>query len=496
MHWDKICDFLKEKVKELNRDGVILSLNFDLNSVTLLHLCCKAFPPENVYAVLFDVDKREKAEKLKEKFNFNLIERDLTPVMKKIEEEAIGDKGLRERLKLISLYYYGEWKNCLVLSDIDKTEWELGEFVKFGENGGDVAPFKDIYKSEVLEIGKELGIPEEYLKNELGKEEKVLKGEKEGLSDDFIKEVEKRVKEGEFKRSFVECLPAKESLDINCDEEAEKIIKFLRDVASKYGKEGAVVGVSGGIDSACVASLCVRAFGKNKVFALIMPEKDSNPESVKDAYLMCDLLDLDRKFIDLTPILEEFGIYDLIFRKLFPGRFLTSLFVKIGYRFFGREQSPYVEGLLGARKEWIRRVDAYHRIKHRIRMCLLYYYAEKKNYLVAGTANRSEALSGFFVKYGDGVSDVMPILHLYKTHVRKLSKHIGVPEKIIKKAPSPDLLPGITDELALKMTYETLDKILVGEVEKIDKKMVEYVNKLKKLSEHMREPPFVLCVKE
>jgi len=105
---------------------------------------------------------------------------------------------------------------------------------------------------------------------------------------------------------------------------------------------------------------------------------------------------------------------------------------------------------------------AYYRIKHRVRMATLYYYAEKNNYLLVGCTNLSERLIGFYVKYGDDVCDVAPIAHLYKTEVRQLSEYLSVPEDIRNRSPSPDLIPGITDEYSLGVNYETLDQILAG----------------------------------
>jgi NAD+ synthase len=104
---------------------------------------------------------------------------------------------------------------------------------------------------------------------------------------------------------------------------------------------------------------------------------------------------------------------------------------------------------------------AYYRSKHRIRMCYLYLEAEQRNYAVVGTTNLSELKTGYYVKYGDDAVDFEPIIHLYKTEVYELAKSLDIPEKIIRKPPSPDLLPGITDEFCLGMSYQQLDAILI-----------------------------------
>ena len=130
---------------------------------------------------------------------------------------------------------------------------------------------------------------------------------------------------------------------------------------------------------------------------------------------------------------------------------------------------------------------------------MLYSYAEHENRLVVGTANKTELMTGFFVKYGDSAADIMPLLPLYKTQVKQLARFLNIPKKIIDKAPSPDLLPGITDEFALGITYEKLDLILWGlernmETKEITKtgvkpETVEYVKELVRRSEHMRGLP-------
>ena len=119
----------------------------------------------------------------------------------------------------------------------------------------------------------------------------------------------------------------------------------------------------------------------------------------------------------------------------------------------------------------------------RSRLCYLYLEAEKKNYAVVGTTNKTEYLTGFYVKWGDDAVDIEPILHLYKSQVYDLARELKVPEKIIEKAPSPDLIPGITDEYALGMSYKTLDRILIkmenrSSISEEDKLKVERVKKI------------------
>ena len=210
-----------------------------------------------------------------------------------------------------------------------------------------------------------------------------------------------------------------------------------------------------------------------------------------------------QKTIDLTPTLEALGIYTIVPKDTFSHRDKVAKLVKLGYSLFPKRHTPFIGGLLGTRFSFQRRLQAYYRIKHRVRLVNLYYYGEQFNYLVVGTANRTELLTGFFVKYGDSVADIMPIIHLYKTQVRKVSKFLCVPQQVIDKPPIPDLIPGIEDERAMGISYEKLDIILFGltngkseqeiadELE-ISTKTVNYIKNIMSLSEGLRSPPITL----
>lgn len=143
---------------------------------------------------------------------------------------------------------------------------------------------------------------------------------------------------------------------------------------------------------------------------------------------------------------------------------------------------------------------AYHRVKGRLRAILLYYYAELENLLVLGTCNRTEKAIGFFIKSGDAAADIALLESLYKTQVRQLAAFLHIPEEIISKPPSPDLLPGITDEYAIGLSYETLDRILwrleagmdaeeIAGVLGLEPGRVDYVRELTRRSAHMRAQP-------
>ena len=205
-----------------------------------------------------------------------------------------------------------------------------------------------------------------------------------------------------------------------------------------------VLGVSGGLDSACVATLSVNALGKDNVKGILMPDGDHD---MKDAFDVVKKLDIEYNVKPIGPVLNGYA------------------------EMLGMENEDRV---------------ALANIKARTRMTTLYYHANKEKRIVAGTGDRSEILVGYFTKYGDGGVDILPIGNLYKTQVRNLSREIGVPEKIIQKPSSPDLWKGQTAEGELGMSYEELDKILynlvdrdlkIGEVD-YDRNKVEYVKGL------------------
>ncbi len=296
-------------------------------------------------------------------------------------------------------------------------------------------------------------------------------------------------------------------LEIDPQEATTKIIAFIRARLDEFQRDGAILGMSGGIDSSVCAHLLERAVGPERVQALLMPERDSSPESRVDALVDIEKLGIQFKEVPLTPMLEAIGIYQQV-----PLRFLGTRRIKEAVVRRQHDQQagslgeqPFLAGLLGTRElgrnqELIDSGNAYARIKHRMRMVVLYYYAELQNLMVIGTTNRSEAMTGFTVKWGDNVADIELILPLYKTQVRQLAEYLGVDQRIIDKAPSPDLMPGIVDEYALGIDYVTLDRILWGidrqmdtaqivEQYQVDEGQVAHVRELVRRSEHLRHLP-------
>jgi len=231
---------------------------------------------------------------------------------------------------------------------------------------------------------------------------------------------------------------------------------FLKHHVSLAEAEGVVVGMSGGLDSSVTAKLAVDALGPDKVLAVLMPESSTPDESMADARDMAEAWHIHVENVRMNDIVNS-----------------TARTLKVSDR-----------SRLG-------------NIKSRARMIALYNLAAGRKFLVLGTGNKSELLTGYFTKWGDGASDLCLLGDLYKTQVRELATHIGIPEKVIARVPSGDLWKGQTDEGELGIDYATLDRILLGielgmkdtEIVKearVDTKQVTHVRSLVKKSVHKR----------
>lgn len=244
----------------------------------------------------------------------------------------------------------------------------------------------------------------------------------------------------------------------------DKIIKFIRRYVIKLKKDGTLVGLSGGLDSCIVLRLCVDAVGSENVRAVILPERDSDPVNLRDAKKFALSLSVPYTVKKISPLLWWLGVYRLYPPSFLFPRTIQARFVKKQRRKISDElgEDIFIANLEGGRHRELNKGMAFYRIKHRIRSSILFYYAELNNLLMVGTSNKSEWLTGFFVKYGDNIADIMPLSSLYKTQVKSLAGFIGIDSHIIEKPPSPDLIPGIVDEEMLKMPYYRLDHILYG----------------------------------
>ena len=268
----------------------------------------------------------------------------------------------------------------------------------------------------------------------------------------------------------------KDVLKLDAKSEVERICEFIRQQLRDMKRDGIVVGLSGGIDSALCAALCVKATGKDKVFGLILPEKESNPVSAEYAAKHASQLGIETETVDITPTLEAFGTYqkrDDIIRKAFPDYDSRSkskitlpadLLSRESLNFFTLKIDDGKGNVKSARlnKQMLNGIVAATDTKQRTRMMHLYYYAETKNYIVCGTTNKTEVIEGFFVKYGDGGVDIEPLSHLYKNQVYQLSEYLGVIPEIIHRAPSPDTwsFEVSDEEFYFRIPYKILDLLL------------------------------------
>ncbi|GIO09570.1 NAD(+) synthetase [Brevibacillus reuszeri] len=232
---------------------------------------------------------------------------------------------------------------------------------------------------------------------------------------------------------------------IHVKEDVEKRVAFIREQIDGPGLGGAVVGISGGIDSAVTAALCVRALGRDRVIGVWLPAYSLDVHAV-DSRKLAEAIDLNLVTIDVGPAFDALV--------------------------------PVIEGVLPLDDK------TKGNTKARLRMTTLYAIANQKGYLVADTCNLSEVHVGYMTKGGDGLADFNPVASLTKHEMRILASELGVPDSIITKPPSADLWEGQTDEQEMGFTYEDLDRYLItGETRPEAKERIDYLHRI---SEHKR----------
>ncbi|MFB6221358.1 MAG: NAD+ synthase [Halolamina sp.] len=243
----------------------------------------------------------------------------------------------------------------------------------------------------------------------------------------------------------------------------DRITAFIEETVADAGAEGAVLGLSGGIDSTLTAYLAVEALGEDDLHGLTMPGRVSDEERMSDAETVAESLGIPYDVIEIEPIAERFD-------------------------------EAYPEGTDDH--------TAAGNVRVRTRAVLNYYVANTENRVVLGTGNRSEAITGYFTKYGDQAVDCNPIGHLYKQQVRQLAAHVGVPHELVMRTPTAGMWEGQTDEEEMGMNYDHLDAVLalhvdgplskdatVRHLDAVEAEHVERVNALVEGSEHKRSMP-------
>jgi len=319
------------------------------------------------------------------------------------------------------------------------------------------------------------------------------------------------------------CSPATDLLRIDAAAETNKIADAIRQIVlTRFRRKGAVVAVSGGIDSSVVAALCAKALGAENVIALFLPETDSSGESLRLGKMLASQLGIRSFEENISAILEGAGCYrrrDEAIRAVVPEfgagykskLVLPNLVATETYAIF----SLVVQSPAGDTKKVRLPLDSYLGIvaasnfKQRTRKMMEYYYADRYHYAVAGTPNRLEYDQGFFVKNGDGAADFKPIAHLYKSQVYQLAAYLNVPEEIQRRPPTTDTysLEQSQEEFYFSMPLEKMDLCLYGKDHEISaaelariigfteeqvKRAYQMIESKRRVARYLREAPVLV----
>lgn len=278
-------------------------------------------------------------------------------------------------------------------------------------------------------------------------------------------------------------------LNRDADKLAENLKVFIRDQVTAFKKKGVVLGVSGGIDSAVALTLCVQEFGKENVYGLLLPENESAPSSRTLGAEICESLGVSYEEVPISPILEALNIYEKkeqVLKRACPEydprihktslvlpNFLDQEVLNVPYIRLIKDGETVAKHRLKA-NDYLELIGL-QGVKQRSRMVVQYMYAEKMNYVVCGTTNKTELVLGQFVKYGDGGVDLEPLADCYKTQIYALAKHLKVNEEIIKRPPSADTWSHYTtdEEFYWRMPMHIIDQLLYAQEHKLSLDVTE-----------------------
>lgn len=249
------------------------------------------------------------------------------------------------------------------------------------------------------------------------------------------------------------------TLKIDVRKNIDNICKFIKSEVINQKKSGVIIGLSGGIDSSLVATLCVKAIGPKKVLGITLPEEDNSLNSIKYAKKLANHLKINIDVFNISDIIRSIGVYDIVpvkYRKK-PEKIL-KLIKKLSKI---TKNNPFAYNY-NINNKYSRVANTFMQTKDRVRATLLYFYAKKNNLLLVGAVNKSEYSGGLFTEHGDLIGDIMLLKNFYKSHIYQLAHELKVPPYILNRKPTPDMIKGLDDEMILGCTYKSFDYFLLG----------------------------------
>jgi NAD+ synthase len=256
----------------------------------------------------------------------------------------------------------------------------------------------------------------------------------------------------------------------------KQLIRFIQENLYKFHKNKILIGISGGLDCAVCTKLALEAVGKENIVLVHLKERDTPHLSTKHAKLLAQSIGVPLIIKNVSLPLLSFGVYSFqsLIGFLVPER-VKAEYARWRYNLLNKNDHFYYKRLINALNVDFKKDKVYFEDKSRLITLYLYHYADLNNALVIDTANKTELSTGYYVVYGQA-GDIMPLASLYKTQVKQLGKYLGLPQEIINRPPAPDIIPGLTDEFILGISYEKLDQILYAlenqwSVDKIQKEL-------------------------